>query len=717
MPEFTQLGPTMGFILELKNNLKKEVSVAKAEMEKLRQESVQTGSEIKRQFKAASAEIREMGQQLQSMGMKMTIGVTLPLVAAGAVAVKTAADVEEMTNKFGVLFGSSSKDVEKWAAAHAQAVGRSRYDIMGYLADTQAVLTGLGMTTSEAETLSKQIVETSIDIASFHNAADVDVLQAYISALVGQTEPMRKFGSDVTDNTLKFYLQSQGIEANVEQMSFLEKATLRANIITTQQTAAQGDAARTVDSFTNQMKALQAAAKDMSVEFGEELIPYIQLMTRSLNDLIGWFNDLDTSTRKNITVVAMFVAGIGPALWITGKFAATIVSLTASTELYTLSALKATAATRGWTVALLTNPYTIALVAVTALAAGIIYFTTQASNAEEATKSLNNALSRTAKEWRDVATEARKYADQTREIQTAEQYRVISFMKGESDRIVLMHEEQAAQAELNAGVREFYDIANRDMDDLNTAISSQRTLVSDLTGEYDKLVRELEDLKNIDEDIEDAGRSLEHAAINVIKAEERLAEVKADPKSTATDIWSADLGLRDAIDAFESAEKEYLGKQEEQKTLLAGGTIEKRQSDLDALEERITTETQLLSDYNEQWAITLDWVSQIRKEIDEAAKGSQTVAEAWSSLTGTAAERGIDLTSNATETERLQELSGKTGIGGMISGAGAGATTIGHQGDVIITVGSAEEAKTTYDYFINDSLYRSTRAAGYKEIG
>jgi hypothetical protein len=710
VPEFTQLGPTMGFILELKNNLKKEVSVAKAEMEKLRQESVQTGSEIKRQFKAASAEIREMGQQLQSMGMKMTIGVTLPLVAAGAVAVKTAADVEEMTNKFGVLFGSSSKDVEKWAAAHAQAVGRSRYDIMGYLADTQAVLTGLGMTTSEAETLSKQIVETSIDIASFHNAADVDVLQAYISALVGQTEPMRKFGSDVTDNTLKFYLQSQGIEANVEQMSFLEKATLRANIITTQQTAAQGDAARTVDSFTNQMKALQAAAKDMSVEFGEELIPYIQLMTRSLNDLIGWFNDLDTSTRKNITVIAMFVAGIGPALWITGKFAATIVSLTASTELFTLSALKATAATRGWTVALLTNPYTIALVAVTALAAGIIYFTTQANNAEDATKSLNNALSRTAKEWRDVATEARKYADQYREIHSlmSEEY----YRGAES-----AYEERAAWAELNAEVREFYDIANRDMDDLNTAISSQRTLVTNLTSDYEKLVRELEDLKNIDEDIEDAGRSLEHAAINQIRAEERLAEVKSDPKSTATDIWAAELAYRDAIDAFQSAEQAYLGKQEEQKTLLAGGTIEKRQSDLDALEERITTETQLLSDYNEQWAITLDWVTQIRKEIDEAAKGSQTVAEAWSSLTGTAAERGIDLTSNATETERVQELSGKTGIGGMISGAGAGATTIGHQGDVIITVGSAEEAKTTYDYFINDSLYRSTRAAGYKEIG
>jgi len=313
-----------------------------------------------------------------------------------------------------------------------------------------------------------------------------------------------------------------------------------------------------------------------------------------------------------------------------------------------------------------------------------------------------------------MAEEARKYADQTREIQTAEQYRVISFMKGESDRIVLMHEEQAAQAELNAGVREFYDVANRDMDSLNTAINSQRTLVTNLTSDYEKLVRELEDLKNIDEDIEDAGRSLEHAAINQIKAEERLAEVKGDPKSTATDIWAAELAYRDAIDAFQSAEQAYLGKQEEQKTLLEGGTIEKRQSDLDALEERITTETQLLSDYNEQWAITLDWVSHVRDVIAEAATDSITMAEAWASISGTGA---LNIPTNATEIERVQELSGKTGIGGMISGAGAGGTTIGHQGDVIITVGSAEEAKTTYDYFINDSLYRSTRAAGYKEIG
>ena len=707
MPEFTQLGPTMGFVLELKNNLKREVSVAKSEMEKLRQESVQTGNEIKRQFKAASAEIREMGQQLQSMGMKMTIGVTLPLLAAGAVAVKTAADVEEMTNKFGVLFGSSSKDVEKWATAHANAVGRSRYDIMGYLADTQAVLTGLGMTTVEAENLSKQVVETSIDIASFHNAADADVLRAYISALVGQTEPMRKFGSDITDNTLKFYLQSRGIDKNVEQMSFLEKATLRANIITEQQSAAQGDAARTVDSFTNQMKALQAAAKDMAVEFGDELIPYIQLMTGSINNLIGWFNDLDTTTRKNITVIAMFVAGIGPALWITGKFATIIVSLTASTELYTLSALKATAATRGWTVALMTNPYVVAAVAITALAAGIIYFTSQANKADEATNSLNNALNKTAKEWRDVAAEARKYADQYREIHSLMSEKYYRGAEGAYD-------EEAAWAELNAEVREFYDIANRDMDSLNTAINNQRTLVTNLTSDYEKLVRELEDLKNMDEDIEDAGRALEHAAINQIRAEERLAEVKADPKSTATDIWAAELGMRDAVDAFQSAEQEYLGKQEEQKTLLEGGTIEKRQSDLDALEERITTETQLLSDYNEQWAITLDWVSHVRDVIAEAATDSITMAEAWASISGTGA---LNIPTNATEIERVQELSGKTGIGGMISGAGAGATTIGHQGDVIITVGSAEEAKTTYDYFINDSLYRSTRAAGYKEIG
>ena len=51
--------------------------------------------------------------------------------------VSVSSEVEEMQNKFDVVFRGMTDDVEEWAQSYADAIGRNSNTIKGYLADSQ----------------------------------------------------------------------------------------------------------------------------------------------------------------------------------------------------------------------------------------------------------------------------------------------------------------------------------------------------------------------------------------------------------------------------------------------------------------------------------------------------------------------------------------------------------------------------------------------------
>ena len=77
--------------------------------------------------------------------------------------------VEEMQNKFDVVFQGMTDEVEAWAKSYADAIGRNSNDIKTYLADQQNLLVGFGMTRKEGAELSKQMTTLALDLASFAN--------------------------------------------------------------------------------------------------------------------------------------------------------------------------------------------------------------------------------------------------------------------------------------------------------------------------------------------------------------------------------------------------------------------------------------------------------------------------------------------------------------------------------------------------------------------
>lgn len=345
---------------------------------------IQGDDQLTREVKRAEASMRNLqkaGEDLQRVGGRMTAMVTAPILGLGAAAVKAASDLEETRAKFGVVFGDLADDTEAWARDTADSIGRYSGDLMGYLSTLQDTFVPLGFARSEAAEFSKTLTSLAIDLASFNNIAESDAIRALQSAIVGNHETMRQFGVVITQTTIAQELLNMGLEGGVAAASESEKAQARLNIILAGTADAQGDAARTADSFANQLRGLQGAAQEVAAQFGEALLPFATELLDVLRGLVDRISDLSEEEVQRWIKWLGALAMVGPAVAAVG------------TLMRAVSALKV--AWVGLSAVMAANPLLLAGIAAAGAAAAGVYALSRAT-AQQATEQakLNGLLER-----------------------------------------------------------------------------------------------------------------------------------------------------------------------------------------------------------------------------------------------------------------------------------------------------------------------------------
>ena len=217
---------------------------------------------------------------------KATVGVVIASQVArfGSSMVQMASHVEEMRAKSSVVFGEFATTIRKNLEEFGNEVGRSTFALEEMASSVQDTFVPLGFARGEAAQLSEQLTKLAVDVASFNNAQDVPTMRAFQSALVGNHEAVRRFGIVITEAELKAELQRMGIEKNINLVTAQEKVQARLNLIIAGTTDAQGDAARTSDSFANSMKALSAEFSEFMAEAITPMLPALADMVRNLKD-------------------------------------------------------------------------------------------------------------------------------------------------------------------------------------------------------------------------------------------------------------------------------------------------------------------------------------------------------------------------------------------------------------------------------------------------
>lgn len=223
-------------------------------------------------------------------------------------AIDISSQLTEVQNVVDVTFGKMSSKVEDFTKNSIEQFGMSELSVKKYASTFQAMGSAMGIDTALIGTANKflnkqtdgyvglsnsmadvslNLTKLTADMASFYNVEQKDVADDLASIFTGSTRPLRQYGLDLTQATLKEWALSEGMNANIQSMTQAEKAMLRYQYVLAHTGAAQGDFARTADTWANQTRILKQNFEQLSSIIGGTFINMLKPLVKALNNAMS----------------------------------------------------------------------------------------------------------------------------------------------------------------------------------------------------------------------------------------------------------------------------------------------------------------------------------------------------------------------------------------------------------------------------------------------
>ena len=246
-------------------------------------------------------------KSLKSMASKVLGAVGITLSVAGIKSaidgcVEVASSIEEMQNKFDVVFGDMRNEVDKWAQEYSDAIGRNKNDIKTYLADQQNLLVGFGMTRQAGAEMAEQMTSLALDLASFGNIDETASVNAMTKAVMGESEAAKTLGAVLNDSTRAQAMATLGLKGTYDKLDQLTKMQVNYQAILQQSPDAIGDCRRSLDSYESTKKRYIAKLKEIKTIVGQFFLPTYQKIlsigAKGLTMIRDWLQKLTDLTDK-----------------------------------------------------------------------------------------------------------------------------------------------------------------------------------------------------------------------------------------------------------------------------------------------------------------------------------------------------------------------------------------------------------------------------------
>jgi len=231
----------------------------------------------------------------------------------------------EELNLFNVIFKNVEKDGVKTFSTLGEeatrfqnkmneAFGTNKTETLRYQGLFQAMAINQGISDKYATIMSENMLKLTYDLASLYNRSEQTTAEALRGGVyAGQTKPLRGYGIDVTQQSLKPVLASLGItDRSVSEMNQAEKEILRYISTLNQARAAMGDFAETIESPANQLKIFKQQLVEAKTAWGNlfmgmyaDILPYANAILMVLKEIAKAIaNMLNLETRDFNTGIA-----------------------------------------------------------------------------------------------------------------------------------------------------------------------------------------------------------------------------------------------------------------------------------------------------------------------------------------------------------------------------------------------------------------------------
>lgn len=205
-------------------------------------------------------------------------------------AINFSSQLTEVQNVIDQTFRQYQGGLQEFAQTSIQNYGMSELTAKQMAGRYQAMAVAMGLPREQAAEMSVELTKLAGDLASFYDKDVTEVGESMNAVLTGMTRPMRQYGVDLTQATLKEFALKQGLDADIASMTQAEKTMLRYQYVMYATSAAQGDFQRTSQTWHNQITQLKQNFQALGAVIGTGLInalkPFVQAMNAALQGLI-----------------------------------------------------------------------------------------------------------------------------------------------------------------------------------------------------------------------------------------------------------------------------------------------------------------------------------------------------------------------------------------------------------------------------------------------
>lgn len=254
-------------------------------------------SKASKVFSAVQKGAGAVGKGFQTAG-KVAKGLAIGVGAVGAVSLAAltplagqglayASDLTEVQNVVDTTFGQSAAAIDKFADTALKSYGLTTLQAEQYSSTLGTMYKSMGVGADRTLTMSKNMTALAGDMASFYNLDPAKAFDKIRAGVSGETEPLKELGINMNVANLQAYALSKGINANYNDMTQAQQATLRYGYLMQATADAQGDFSKTSDSYANQQRLFQTNLQRLSGTVMSAMIPALSSAMQSLNDFLG----------------------------------------------------------------------------------------------------------------------------------------------------------------------------------------------------------------------------------------------------------------------------------------------------------------------------------------------------------------------------------------------------------------------------------------------
>ena len=196
-------------------------------------------------------------------------------------------NLSEVQNVVDVTFGNLNSEVDKFAQNAIEQFGLGQTVTKKYVGTFGAMAKAFDFNNQAALEMSETLTGLTGDVASFYNMSSDEAFTKLKSVFTGETETLKDLGVVMTQNALDQYALANGYGKTTAKMSEQEKTALRYQFVLDKLSLAQGDFARTSDSWANQTRVLSLRFDELKATLGQGFINLFTPIVQGINWVIS----------------------------------------------------------------------------------------------------------------------------------------------------------------------------------------------------------------------------------------------------------------------------------------------------------------------------------------------------------------------------------------------------------------------------------------------